>query len=80
METNTIINEKHKFTYINDLVDKFYKYMADSYITYSINKADYDYKCLNFIEQTDVRQVNNANKSFIEYFLFDLFYNFALLS
>ena len=78
METTNTINEKHKFTYINDLVDKFYKYMSDSYITYSINKADYDYKCLNFIEQTDVRQVNNANKSFIEYFLFDLFYNFGI--
>ena len=78
METNNTIDEKHKFTYINDLVDKFYKYMAESYITYSKNKADYEYKCLNLIEQTDVKQINNANKSFIEYFLYELFYNFGI--
>jgi len=78
METSNTIVEEHKFTFVNDLVDKFYKYMADAYIVYSKNKADYEYKCLNFIEQTDIKQVNNANKSFIEYFLYELFYNFGI--
>ena len=78
MDTCNTIVEDHKFTFINDLVDKFYKYMVQAYIAYSKNKADYEYNCSNSIDQTDIKKINDANKTFIEYFLYELFYNFGI--
>ena len=78
MDSSNTIVEEHKFRFINDLVDNFYKYMGHAYIAYSKNKSEYEYNCSNSIEQTDIKQINNANKTFIEYFLYELFYNFGI--
>ena len=78
MDTTNSITENHKFTYINNLVDIFYKYMADAYIAYNKIKFDYDLKIANNSEETDINVINKVNKPFIDYFLFELFYNFGI--
>ena len=76
METKPIpmslsISEEHSFTFVNTLVDKFYKFMADVYIEYQKLKFKYAEDLLNGI-------VNKPLQPFPQYFLFKLFYNYGV--
>ena len=69
--TTTSISEEHSFTFVNTLVDKFYKFMADIYIEHQSLKNKQSKDLLNGI-------VNKPLQSFQEYFLYKLFYHYGV--
>ena len=82
METNTnmdvdttttpkTIIEEHSFTFVNTLVDTFYKFMADVYIEHQTlqNKQSQD-----LLNETIIKPI----QPFAQYFLFKLFYNYGV--
>ena len=76
METNTkptptSISEEHSFTFVNTLVDKFYKFMADIYIEHQSLKNKQNKDLLDGI-------VNKPLQTFQQYFLYKLFYHYGV--
>jgi hypothetical protein len=82
------INESLNFTYINTLVNDFYKYMGEAYIEYknknndnviannSINTMEID---ITKIQIEDIKDTEKPiTQSFSDYFLFKLFYNYGI--
>ena len=70
--TNTkSISEEHSFTFVNTLVDKFYKFMADVYI---------EHQTLQNKQSSDLldEKIFKPIQPFPQYFLFKLFYNYGV--
>jgi hypothetical protein len=69
--TTTSIIEEHSFTFVNTLVDKFYKFMADVYIEHKtlLNKQNKD-----LFDEKIVTPI----QPFPQYFLYKLFYNYGV--
>ena len=69
--TNKVITEEHSFTFVNSLVDKFYKFMADVYI---------EHQKLKFIQIQDLLDEKPFKplQPFPQYFLYKLFYDYGV--
>jgi len=67
------IVEEHSFTFVNSLVNKFYKYMADVYI---------EYQNLKLKEHQDLLAEKSGSlkvlQPFPQYFLYKLYYNYGI--
>ena len=63
--------EEHSFTFVNTLVDKFYKFMADVYIEHQSlqNKQSKD-----LLDEKTIKPI----QPFPQYFLFKLFYHYGV--
>jgi len=81
---DTTSESTHKFTYINTLVNEFYKFMGDIYIEHKLlvlkeqAAATATKTTTETTEPTKPTESNNSNKSFSEYFLFKLYYNYGI--
>ena len=74
MSINTIVKplvEEHSFTYVNTLVDKFYKFIADIYIEYQKIKQTQRQNQDTGIETKPVQL-------FPQYLLYKLYYNYGI--
>ena len=65
------INEEHSFTFVNSLVDKFYKFMADVYIEHKLLLIKH---CKDLLDEKEVKSI----QPFPQYFLYKLFYNYGI--
>lgn len=77
------INESLNFTYINTLVNDFYKYMGEAYIEYKDKNNVIANNSINTLENDITKiQIENTEKpitqTFSDYFLFKLFYNYGI--
>jgi hypothetical protein len=72
MSINTIDNpivEEHSFTYVNTLVDNFYKFIADIYI---------EYQKLKQIQDTNTNTDTKPLQLFPQFLLYKLYYNYGI--
>ena len=63
--------EEHSFTFVNTLVDKFYKFMADVYIERQTKYTEY---LKDLLEEKTVTKI----QLFPQYFLYKLYYHYGV--
>jgi hypothetical protein len=83
MNSPNDIEEVQKKTYINHLVDKFYEFMGESYIEYSkLSAIEVTETPVTEVTETPVTETKTSStikyKSFIDYFLYKLYYNYGI--